>query len=234
MQSADSFRHVLESEVFSRPAAASLRLASLGETSPSDAIAAKRKRLKPGERRVQILYMLAQMLEEPGSERVTTATLAARLAVSEAALYRHFANKAQMFEALIEFIERSVVGAMEQIMEQKPTGPAHAANIVAMVLQFGEKNPGMARVMAGDALIFEHQRLQLRMNRLFDKIETALHQCLYNESSGNGSALTPDADAGVAASVLTAFIEGRLQRFARSDFRNSPTKLLDACLARML
>ena len=120
---------------------------------------ATRKRPKPGERRVQILQVLAEMLQQPGAERVTTAALAARLAVSEAALYRHFASKAQMFEALIDFIESSVFGLINQIGEREPAGRARAARIVAMVLQFGEKNPGMARVMVGDALVFEHQRL---------------------------------------------------------------------------
>ena len=195
----------------------------------------KRKRPKPGERRVQILQMLAHMLEEPGSERITTAALAARLAVSEAALYRHFASKAQMFEALIEFIENSVVSSIDQIIRQQPVGPAHAANIVAMVLQFGEKNPGMVRVMVGDALVFEHQRLQHRMNQLFDKIEAALYQCLCDQPADkNGNGLTPEADTRVAAAVLTAFVAGRLQRFARSGFRCPPTELLDACLTRML
>ena len=114
---------------------------------------ATRKRPKPGERRVQILQVLAEMLQQPGAERVTTAALAARLAVSEAALYRHFASKAQMFEALIDFIESSVFGLINQIGEREPPGRARAARIVAMVLQFGEKNPGMARVMVGDALV---------------------------------------------------------------------------------
>ena len=198
------------------------------------ATATGRKRPKPGERRVQILQTLAQMLEQPGAERVTTAALAARLDVSEAALYRHFASKAQMFEGLIDFIESSVFGLIAQIGEREPAGPARAGRIVAMVLQFGEKNPGMARVMVGDALVFEHERLQQRMNQLFDKLEAALRQCLREGAAENGAALTPDADAQVAASALTAFVVGRLQRFARSGFRRAPSELLDACLVRML
>ena len=140
--------------------------------------AAGRKRPKPGERREQILQALAQMLQQPGAERVTTAALAARLGVSEAALYRHFASKAQMFEALIDFIESSVFGLIGQISERETDGRARAARIVAMVLQFGERNPGMARVMAGDALVLEHERLQQRMNQWFDKLEAALRQSL--------------------------------------------------------
>ena len=195
--------------------------------------AAGRKRPKPGERREQILQALAQMLEQPGAERVTTAALAARLGVSEAALYRHFASKAQMFEALIDFIESSVFGLIGQISERETDGRARAARIVAMVLQFGERNPGMARVMVGDALVLEHERLQQRMNQWFDKLEAALRQSL-REAAATPGTLTPDADAQVAAAVLTAFVAGRLQRFARSGFRRAPTEQGDACIARIL
>ncbi len=195
---------------------------------------AARKRPRPGERRVQILHMLAQMLEQPGAERITTAALAGRLEVSEAALYRHFASKAQMFEALIDFIEGSVFGLINQIGEHEAAGRARAARIVAMVLQFAEKNPGMTRVMVGDALVFEHERLQQRMNQLFDKLEAALRQCLREAGAAESGTLTPDADAQVAASVLTAFVAGRLQRFARSGFRRVPSEQLNASLARML
>ena len=196
--------------------------------------ATTRKRPKPGERRVQILQALAQMLEQPGAERVTTAALANRLSVSEAALYRHFASKAQMFEALIDFIETSVFGLITQIGDLEEAGRAQAARIVTMVLQFGEKNPGMTRVMVGDALVFEHERLQQRMNQLFDKLDAALRQSLRDDATAKNEALTPDVNAHVAASVLTAFVVGRLQRFARSGFRRAPSEQLDACLARIL
>src|SRR4249919_3091521 len=106
---------------------------------------------KPGERRLQILQTLAAMLENPRGDKVTTAALAARLDVSEAALYRHFASKAQMFEGLIEFIEQTVFTLINQITEREPAGQAQAARIVAMLIQFAEKNPGMTRVMVGDA-----------------------------------------------------------------------------------
>ena len=199
-----------------------------------EATAPARKRAKPGERREQILQALAAMLEQPGAERITTAALAARLQVSEAALYRHFASKAQMFEALIDFIESSVFGLVNQIAAREPAGATQAARITAMVLQFGERNPGMARVMVGDALVFEHERLQARMNQLFDKLEAALRQCLRDGAAQDDGTLTPDADAKLSASLLVAFIAGRLQRFARSGFRRSPSEQLDACLARML
>ena len=202
----------------------------------SASLAHGRRRPKPGERRAQILQALATMLEQPGEERVTTAALAARLGVSEAALYRHFASKAQMFESLIDFIENTVFGLVNQIAEREPAGAARCGRVVTMVLQFGEKKPGMTRVMVGDALVFENERLQQRMNQLFDKLEAALRQAQRDAAPSDGAAesATPTADAQVTASVLTAFMVGRLQRFARSGFRRSPTEALDAALARML
>ena len=110
----------------------------------------KRQRMKPGQRREQILQTLAGMLEQPGTERITTALLAAKLEVSEAALYRHFASKAQMFEGLIDFIEHSLFSLINQIAEREGDGAQKAARMVTVLLQFGEKNPGMARVMVGD------------------------------------------------------------------------------------
>lgn len=199
-----------------------------------------RKRPKPGERRVQILQALATMLEQPGAERITTAALAARLQVSEAALYRHFASKAQMFEGLIAFIEQSIFTLVNQITTEPADMPAdpqagvrQARHIVTVLLQFAEKNPGMARVMVGDALVFENERLQLRMNQFFDKIEASLRQCLRAAVAGDG-ATTPMVDAAVQASVMTAFVIGRLQRFARSGFRRLATEHLGASLQRLL
>lgn len=208
-------------------------------TTPADSEAAApvRKRPKPGERRVQILEALATMLEQPGAERITTAALAARLEVSEAALYRHFASKAQMFEGLIEFIEQTVFTLVNQITERADeaagAGARQAAKIVAMLLQFGEKNPGMTRVMVGDALVFENDRLQQRMNQFLDKIEATLRQCLRDAAQTEGSA-TPSVQAQVRASLLTAFVVGRLQRFARSGFKRMPSEHLEASLALML
>jgi TetR/AcrR family transcriptional regulator len=203
--------------------------ATAAEAAPAPA----RKRPKPGERRVQILEALATMLQQPGAERITTAALAARLGVSEAALYRHFASKAQMFEGLIEFIEQSVFSLVNQIVERESSGAGQASKIVGMLLQFAEKNPGMTRVMVGDALVFEDERLQQRMNQFFDKIESQLRQSLRASSDAAESA-TPTVDAQVRASILTAFVVGRLQRFARSGFRRPPSEHLEASLARML
>ena len=195
--------------------------------------AAPRKRPKPGERRIQILQALAGMLEQPGAERVTTSALAARLDVSEAALYRHFASKAQMFEGLIEFIEQSVFTLVNQIIEREANHGVRLRKIVTLVLQFAEKNPGMTRVMAGDALVFENERLQERMNQFFDKLEASLKQTL-REASAATSAETPTLDAQVRASVITAFMLGRLQRFSRSGFKRPPTEHLEASLAIVL
>jgi len=192
-----------------------------------------RKRPKPGERRVQILQALASMLEQPDAERITTAALAAKLDVSEAALYRHFASKAQMFEGLIEFIEQSIFGLVNQLSDREPDAAARSRKLVALLLQFGEKNPGMARVMVGDALVFENERLQQRMNLFFDKIESALRHNLREAAVLTASA-TPSVDAQVGASVITAFCVGRLQRFARSGFKRSPSESLEHSLALLL
>ena len=192
-----------------------------------------RKRPRPGERRVQILQTLAGMLEQPGAERVTTAALAAKLDVSEAALYRHFASKAQMFEGLIEFIEQSVFTLVNQITEREDGGVLQGQKIVSVLLQFGERNPGMTRVMVGDALVNENERLVARMNQFFDRIESSLRQVLKSAAEGRGSS-TPTVDANAQASVLVSFIIGRLQRYARSGFKRSPTEQLDVALRMLL
>ena len=194
-----------------------------------------RKRPRPGERRLQILQTLASMLEQPGADRVTTAALSAKLGVSEAALYRHFASKAQMFEGLIEFVEQSVFALVRQVTDREAAGPVQVARIVALILQFAEKNPGMARVMTGDALVFENDRLQERMNLLFDKLESALKQSLRECARQEGAqSETPTEDAQVQASLLVAFMMGRLQRFARSGFKRLPSENLQPSLARVL
>ena len=218
---------------------------SASNSAGTELVPTPRKRPKPGERRVQILQALATMLEQPGSERITTAALAARLDVSEAALYRHFASKAQMFEGLIEFIEQTVFSLVNQIADWESSaervaatpdasaGRRQAIKVVSMLMQFAEKNPGMTRVMVGDALVFENERLQQRMNQFFDKIEATLKQSLRGSAESGGSA-TPSLDTQVRASVLTAFVVGRLQRFARSGFRRLPSEHLEASLGLIL
>lgn len=196
-----------------------------------DAGAPARKRPRPGERRVQILQALATMLEQPGGDRVTTAALAARLEVSEAALYRHFASKAQMFEGLIDFIEQSVFGLAQQVNERETDPVMRCRRLVGLLLQFGQKNPGMTRVMVGDALVLEHVRLQERMNLFFDKIEATLRQHLREAATASA---TPSVDAQADASAITAFCVGRLQRYARSGFRRQPDEHLEHALALLL
>ena len=198
--------------------------------------AAARKRPRPGERRVQILQALAAMLQQPGAERITTAALAARLEVSEAALYRHFASKAQMFEGLIEFIESSVFTLINRITEppvdaaSAVDGTQQALRIVTMVLQFAERNPGMVKVMVGDALVFENERLQQRMNLFFDKIEASLRQCLREGADAAGAA-APTAEAQMRAALLGDLMRGRLLRFVRSGFKSSPADDIQNVLA---
>src|SRR5688572_9510293 len=188
---------------------------------------------RTGERKAQILQTLAAMLENPKGERITTALLAARLDVSEAALYRHFASKAQMFEGLIEFIEQSVFTLANQINERETAGNVQAQKILTVLLQFGEKNPGMTRVMVGDALVFENDRLLARMNQFFDRIESQLRQSLRVAAETSGSQ-TPTVDANAKASVLKAFAVGRLQLYARSGFKRPPTEHMDAALEMLV
>ena len=210
--------------------AAAVVAALVSPVSPATAVGLPvRKRPKPGERRVQILQTLAQMLEQPGAERITTAALAAQLDVSEAALYRHFASKAQMFEGLIDFIEHSVFTLINQIHERELGAGAQVQKMLTVLLQFAEKNPGMARVMVGDALVFENDRLVLRMNQFFERFEGQLRQSLRAVAAISESA-SPTVEANAHASVLTAFAVGRLQRYARSGFKREPTEFLDTAL----
>ncbi|CAN7651958.1 nucleoid occlusion factor SlmA [Pseudoduganella sp. LjRoot289] len=175
----------------------------------------------PGQRRQQILVALAEMLEQPKGDKITTAALARKLAFSEAALYRHFASKAQMFEGLIEFIEASVFGLINQIAEREEDGMAQARGIVGMLLQFASSNPGMTRVLIGDALVNEDERLQLRMNQFYDRVELALKQALrLAASTGHGH----EADVAARAGMLVSFVVGRWHRYAKSGFKLNPAQ----------
>ncbi|MEO5764615.1 MAG: nucleoid occlusion factor SlmA [Casimicrobiaceae bacterium] len=173
---------------------------------------------KPGERRLQILQTLATMLENPRGEKVTTAALAARIEVSEAALYRHFASKAQMFEGLIEFIETTVFSLANKIDADTQDGAAQAEQKVVMLLSFAEKNQGMTRVLIGDALVHEDERLQARINQLVDRLEAALRQSLRVAQAANAW----HGDASADAAVLIAYVVGRWQLFAKSGFKRRP------------
>ena len=186
---------------------------------------------KPGERKLQILQTLATMLEQPKGEKITTAALAAKIEVSEAALYRHFASKAQMFEGLIEFIETSVFGLINQITAQQDNGLEQARAIGQMLLSFAERNPGMTRVMIGDALVNEDDRLQARMNQFVERIELAIKQAL-RLAVTQGQA--QESEVGVRANLLTCLILGRWQRYAKTGFRLKPSEGAQAQLALVL
>jgi TetR/AcrR family transcriptional regulator len=173
---------------------------------------------KPGERKLQILQTLASMLENPRGDKVTTAALAAKLDVSEAALYRHFASKAQMFEGLIEFIETTVFSLVNKIGGETPDGVAQAEQTVVMLLKFAERNPGMVRVMIGDALVNEDERLQARINQFVDKLEASLRQSLRIGQAANAW----HGDAQADAAVLIAYVMGRWQLYAKSGFKRPP------------
>jgi TetR/AcrR family transcriptional regulator len=179
----------------------------------------------PGQRRMQILQALAEMLEQPKGDKITTAALARKLEFSEAALYRHFASKAQMFEGLIEFIETSVFGLINQIAERHDDGLAQARDIVGMLLNFASQNPGMTRVLIGDALLNEDERLQARMNQFYDRVELALKQAL-RLAVTEGQA--HEADVQARAGLLSSFVIGRWHRYAKSGFKNHPSQ--DAAL----
>lgn len=175
---------------------------------------------KPGERRLQILQTLAEMLETPKGEKITTAALAARLACSEAALYRHFASKAQMFEGLIEFIEQSLFGVINQITAEEARGFRQIELVVGLLLNFAQRNRGMTRVLIGDALVNENERLQSRINALLDKLEAALKQSL--RIAATQDKLKPDADFGALANLLRCYVMGRWEQYARSGFTKEP------------
>jgi len=184
---------------------------------------------RPGERKLQILQVLAEMLQDPKGERITTAALAKRLDVSEAALYRHFASKAQMFEGLIEFIEETVFGLANKITAEEPDGLQQARAMVGMLLNFAEKNPGMTRVLTGDALVNEDDRLQARINQLQDRLEATLKQCLRiaatQAPTDPGGATTSGADDLAArANLLLCYVVGRWHIFAKSGFKRKPSE----------
>ena len=175
---------------------------------------------KTGERKLQILQALAGMLESPKAEKVTTAALAAKLDVSEAALYRHFASKAQMYEGLIEFIETSIFTLVNKITQSEENGRRQALAVARMLLDISEQNPGMTKVMIGDALVNEDERLQRRMNQFVDRVELALRQSWKLAATQGGP---PEEEAAARAALLMAFVIGRWHRFAKSGFQLKPT-----------
>jgi TetR/AcrR family transcriptional regulator len=178
---------------------------------------------KTGERKTQILQTLAHMLENPAADKVTTARLAAKLEVSEAALYRHFTGKAQMYEGLIEFIEQTLFALINKITTEEKSGTRQIEAIVGVLLGFAQKNRGMTRVLIGDALVYEDDRLQARINQLHDRLEAALKQAI--RFGVTQQEIAADTDAAACANLILAFVTGRWHQFAKSGFRRDPVEL---------
>ena len=175
---------------------------------------------KTGERKIQILQTLASMLENPKGEKITTAALASRLKCSEAALYRHFASKAQMFDGLIEFIETSLFSVINQIVTEEEQGLRQVEHILALLLNFSQRNRGMTRVLIGEALVNEHERLQARINQFLDKIEAAIKQSL--RVAATQEQLSSHADFTSLANILLCYVIGRWQQYVKSGFVREP------------
>jgi TetR/AcrR family transcriptional regulator len=178
---------------------------------------------KTGERKDQILQTVAQMLENPAGEKVTTAALAARLEVSEAALYRHFRGKAQMFEGLIEFIEQTLFALVNKITSEEKSGVRQIEAIIGILLAFAQKNRGMTRVLTGDALVNEEPELQARINQVHDRLEAALKQAL--RFGVTQKEIAGDVDVTAHANLLMSFVTGRWHQFAKSGFKRDPVEL---------
>lgn len=177
---------------------------------------------KNGERKLQILQVIAEMLQDPAAEKITTAALAKRLDVSEAALYRHFASKAQMYEGLIEFIESGIFTVINQISANEEQGLRQTHMMMGLLLGFAEKNRGLTRVLIGDALIHENERLQLRINQLLDRVEASLKQALRLAISQGH--LSSEHDVAAHANLLRCYAMGRWHQFVKSGFRSLPTE----------
>jgi TetR/AcrR family transcriptional regulator len=172
-------------------------------------------------RREQILLSLATMLEQSPGGRITTARLANQVGVSEAALYRHFPSKAKMFEGLIEFIENTLFSRVNRILAEDTGCADRCAKVLMLLLAFAEKNPGISRILTGDALTGETERLRTRVSQLFDRLETQLKQILRESEIRDGRAL--EVDISLCANLMLSAAEGRISQFVRSNFQRSPT-----------
>ena len=176
---------------------------------------------KRPKRRAQILQALASMLQTNPGQRITTAKLAAHVGVSEAALYRHFPSKARMFEGLIEFIEETLFSRINKIINEEKDTATRCQLILHLILGFAEKNPGITRILNGDALMGEQDRLRERIAQLFERLETQLKQVLRERKLREGKTLP--ADEGIIANILICFADGRINQFIRSEFTKRPT-----------
>src|SRR4051812_39067324 len=178
---------------------------------------------RTGERKNQILQTLAHMLEDPALDKVTTARLAAKLELSEAALYRHFSGKAQMYEGLIEFTEQTLFALINKITSEEKSGVRQVEATVGVLLGFAQKNRGMTRVLIGDALVHEDDRLQARINQLHDRLEAALKQAV--RFGVTQQEIAEDVDPAACANLVLSFVTGRWHQFAKSGFRRDPVEL---------
>ncbi|SDB87779.1 nucleoid occlusion factor SlmA [Paraburkholderia lycopersici] len=210
------------------------------EAAESPGAARRAPRPKPGERRIHILQTLATLLEAPRGEKITTAALAARLGVSEAALYRHFASKAQMYEGLIDFIEQTLFGLINQIVEKEPSGVLQARAIALMLVNFSTRNAGMTRVLTCEALVGEHERLAERVNQMLDRVEASLRQCLRVDLAQHAERQTVPGtdharatpvpkgyDPAIRANLVIRYVIGCWHRYAQSGFTRSPSEHAD-------
>ncbi|MFT4807615.1 MAG: TetR/AcrR family transcriptional regulator [Paraglaciecola sp.] len=178
--------------------------------------------IKRPNRRAQILQALASMLQTNPGKRITTAKLAAHVGVSEAALYRHFPSKARMFEGLIEFIEETLFSRINKIINEEKDTATRCQLILHLILGFAEKNPGITRILNGDALMGEQDRLRERIAQLFERLETQLKQVLRERKLREGKTLP--AEEGIIANILICFADGRINQFIRSEFTKRPTE----------
>jgi len=176
---------------------------------------------KKSQRRQQILESLAQMLEAHPGDRITTAGLARQVGVSEAALYRHFPSKSKMFEGLIEFIEDTLFSRIAIILNEEPAAAVRCEKMLLLLLAFSERNPGITRILTGDALAGETERLHRRVAQLYDRFETQLKQVIREAEMREG--IRPTIPLPAAANLLMSAAEGRISQFVRSGFERSPT-----------
>jgi TetR/AcrR family transcriptional regulator len=176
---------------------------------------------KRPNRRAQILQALAGMLESNHGQRITTAKLAEQVGVSEAALYRHFPSKARMFEGLIEFIEETLFSRINKIMDEEKEAATRCQLILHLILGFAEKNPGITRLLNGDALLGEQERLRDRIAKLFERLESQLKQILRERKLREGKSL--DVDEAILANMLICFVDGKINQFVRTKFKRTPT-----------
>ena len=178
---------------------------------------------KKPSRRDQILQALASMLEQSPGMRITTAGLAKQVGVSEAALYRHFPSKAKMFEALIEFIEDTIFSRIKIILAESNSAEERCNQILSLLLTFSERNPGITRILTGDPLAGESDRLRQRIAQFFERLETQLRQILREAEIRESK--EAQVEVNIAANLMLSLVEGRLSQFVRSDFEKLPTTL---------